>query len=1484
MPLMTRKEIIDTYGFDPGDDPNTSVYQKGNNIDDVEPITLNIPRTNDAARQGSSSTSTDDQDTKETPSAPFLNMVGSGAIRGFISDPLLLAGMAVAGLEAAFTDNTFKEGLYKEGGLEKVQQHLQQYADSLPQGYSPEEKKRKIREYQASPEFFQFHTDQMASMYGTGMKMAATVNGWLGIEKTPEQETWQDDAAQILGSVVIPSPAIIARTVGKLAAATGKATPKLAELAAKGVDAVVLPGTSAAHYTPGVLASSTGVGLGINEVARGLSGDPTVTGGDAFTPRLPTGGFADPNTTDTSPRPVEVATSLAALATAAGVLSRAFRGKVDPPSLNPINSGSLSFDEQVIRNAERMGMEPPTDPGMTARLSAAINADSEVERLARDAASRAVDRGEQSIPPVPQGYVRMYHGGSDPTSGGGRWVTPDPEYARNFRATSPEGNEVHYVDVPLDHPKLVKSFDDTGTDMTAPYVSFELDEANTRRMRPLKPSAPNVSVDNTEREVQTALGMMTSRPARDAKIENLFDGDMPDGQRMSVTLRDITTLAQEADQASVDRYRFGMVARAAEDTRLKGLQKSQAEVDAAQTAVERAVKNKAHPNKVKELDIELQKKIDAHNSRLQDLEATRPNLQGWDDAKVTQYISDMMNDPVARKLHDMHVAINTELDQMLRRGGVMSQKEFDTRLRSPWHTAMFETRGRTYSAKEAREVLADPYELGVAVNQTIDPFQYLSLRAAQAIDQISFNQGKWRIINAIRAADPDGYYVREANEAGRNTVTVLDGGRERHFEFSRDSVVEALKFAPLSLGPIVQVVNTGRRWFQKLTTGPWLGGIPTAVNSLAYDIGAGYVTRREGRSFGYLGMQARLLAGDNKLANQLVDSLDFLDPTAVLQVGKEAFLATWYKTVGRVGEELMDAAMARGAFAGLAGRVDPQVLRNVGASMTRAYERSTVGVLRRAGAMQPHAMLNDTFGVKNRLERYAAEAINAGRDIPAWKNAVRTVAEPYLGLLDTIHNAARYAFYAQNYSILEHKYGRYGIPKAEHERLIEETRRLAGDIQAVGGSTTYNTGVAAIPYANIAAQATRHLYHAAFAQGSKHSFDVGLRLSGIAIAGYASIKLAEDMGAQDWYWNTQNQFERVGTILFPSVEAIAHKAKTGQWPQFDPQNPEKNFYRVRLAAELVPYTQAVLNGFEAIGLFNRGTNLGKQTPTEDFLTAVASAANVGNIPGINLLSLISGGPKLDFLNAMRGRPTAQDIKGPRGEGIFTGSLPSGIPAVVQEMAKSFLGFAGDVAIAMSDAGLQKYERSGKIFDSLVRAGDEVVQKVVTERMPSVPGLWKGESKVYTSTPVGSRIREVDALQKQLDEQYKMEYGRSQIRYPERPRVVDPEANAMLAVSHAFLSKGTYKKLADQLNATNAEISQLDAGKARLSPQDIQIQKRKLLMTARAQQEQLLSVIELHENTLKQSFGPLFKKYGQPATVEGARQILLQTTRKERTPA
>lgn len=95
---------------------------------------------------------------------------------------------------------------------------------------------------------------------------------------------------------------------------------------------------------------------------------------------------------------------------------------------------------------------------------------------------------EYVAPPAP-GFVRMFHGaheGADPNTGGSRWFATTPEYAQGYG--SGERN-VWYVDVPADHPDLVRLVDDSDVAFGIPqrHGNSELPESIAEQAKPYRP-------------------------------------------------------------------------------------------------------------------------------------------------------------------------------------------------------------------------------------------------------------------------------------------------------------------------------------------------------------------------------------------------------------------------------------------------------------------------------------------------------------------------------------------------------------------------------------------------------------------------------------------------------------------------------------------------------------------------------------------------------------------------------------------------------------------------------------------------------------------------------------------------------------------------------------------------------------------------------------------------------------------------------------
>lgn len=123
---------------------------------------------------------------------------------------------------------------------------------------------------------------------------------------------------------------------------------------------------------------------------------------------------------------------------------------------------------QAEKDAFKAGQDAAADAaGATTEDSPAIQPTPKPEQPALDTRPMTgTTPGPEGLPPVPEGHIRMYHGGVP--GEGPRDVTQHYLYAKGY-ADKSKGGAVQYMDVPENHPMLTKAFDDTDLPQRAPY-------------------------------------------------------------------------------------------------------------------------------------------------------------------------------------------------------------------------------------------------------------------------------------------------------------------------------------------------------------------------------------------------------------------------------------------------------------------------------------------------------------------------------------------------------------------------------------------------------------------------------------------------------------------------------------------------------------------------------------------------------------------------------------------------------------------------------------------------------------------------------------------------------------------------------------------------------------------------------------------------------------------------------------------------------
>jgi hypothetical protein len=136
------------------------------------------------------------------------------------------------------------------------------------------------------------------------------------------------------------------------------------------------------------------------------------------------------------------------------------------------------------------------------------------------------------LPPVEPGKVRFFHGGPPgsnlPSTGGGRWVSPDYVYARDYRSIDGK-SDVFYVDMDANDPAVIaaRSWDEvdeiSNTNGVGLYRSFEVSEEIAGKMQKVSAS---VTPEPTPLAPDPITAGPIEPPASGAKLTVLGNDDL----------------------------------------------------------------------------------------------------------------------------------------------------------------------------------------------------------------------------------------------------------------------------------------------------------------------------------------------------------------------------------------------------------------------------------------------------------------------------------------------------------------------------------------------------------------------------------------------------------------------------------------------------------------------------------------------------------------------------------------------------------------------------------------------------------------------------------------------------------------------------------------------------------------------------------------------------------------------------------------------
>lgn len=1418
-----------------------------------------------------------------------------GAVKSLVSGVPQLYGLAGATMDYATKDQTFAESMFKPGGLEALTGNVKDFATQYTQDHpdaDTDEVTHAVDNYRATPQFYSFQTDQMRPGISQGMKAAMAVNTAMGIGH-PDKESALDQATEIIGSALIPSPGF-----GVITKMAGNIVPRIAKVADKAVGAM-LPGTS--KYTPTGIATNAGIGLGVNTAIGAVANAKSHRAAPVDPNAMLSVGMTDPRNGQPVTSPARISDPIEA--------AHQNAPNVAQPTLPP----SGAPQRPLLIPAPKNPLAPPSG-GPKAPVSAIPTVQQNIAPQSGPAKVIIPNTIDQSsifagAIPSPAGMI----GGALGVLGGAALAYKGGKYARSavqrLRGQSPvnvdafRGQPSRVGPVAPAIPRETKinaspsirgNLNNPATSATLPGRVLTAFDKAFNKDAPIEKQARDIGGGPLETIIQSQLGTKLSPGARAAdKAKLMHEGLLPDGTHTTVVPQDFFDTAAQATQPQREAFTRliqSLNIQTRRDASLNHMLNTDATLSAQilrSSGARRTVLRAARQDNRTLLNL---RRVDDPSSRI--------TFGQVPDDVVNSNITQARADPLVRQLEDMYRSISRDLTDAQFNAGVLTQEEHALQTTNSHYSPLFEFEYKKKADVRANNNAADPTMPDAAPERAVDAFSGMAFKISNAVDEINTNVGHTRVINAFRASDPQAQVVREVDSPNPfGTVSVLSNGVPEHYQFARPAVAEALKSQSLDVGNILQMGNKARTLFQQLVTGPVFGTLYTPLRSVIFDGIATQATHRPGRAFGIASHIAQRAAIANPRFQRMADLITSIDPTGPLIMtplgGIHALDMHIYKGIGdRIARMARMQSPIFQQLAAIPG--GQQFLQNMGARMAHAYDSSVIHAIESTNGIHVHQMVQDSLSVRNELEGFMRTYQNAGRSnsefgrraIDPTARVLQSIYQGYSGLNNNIHNASRYAYAAQSLAIETQRLGR---PLTEQERrtLGEEVRRSAGDLAGQPGSRGLKQFESVTPYSNIAFQSMRHIIHAT----ARDPMQVGLTVFGLSGALYASYKVIQSRGpeAENWYWNRANPWERVGAIrAIPKPDTMLYMAQNGgHLPPWNPHDPMGEFYDIAVSPELMPLITMNMAAYEALGLMPRPNDA--TSMPRDMGFALSDSMAVGTNVLLNAGMIATTGNTVNFTAAGSGRGIIQGPQVSRGTGANADKTLSGTPSWIPQMMTATMGLAGTSAYQMIDQGVQAYN-DGQSFASIAQRvgteGEEFLK--LRPAVPDIPFIYNAPAKTYRSTPASRRISELEGIvrgtmgkSKGLDAAWSVEYGKEKGTplAMQAPHIQDQQILQMLSDTHnAYLRGGAIKDNIVDASQMRKQVNQYEIDKVKTPIDEISSGKfhygrQELLLKWQALQDRALQGAEDFNKYLSDTYGDRFKKEGVPPTVEGVAALV-----------
>lgn len=768
-----------------------------------------------------------------------------------------------------------------------------------------------------------------------------------------------------------------------------------------------------------------------------------------------------------------------------------------------------------------------------------------------------------------------------------------------------------------------------------------------------------------------------------------------------------------------------------------------------------------------------------------------------------------------------------------------------------------------------------------ARKEVVDTLAALPNAKGRLLRPYEFNTGNGKT-TSISPSQYDKLYPKGIKNE-ENYVKVLRNGKIELWEFSNENITRSLQFSPIASVPIF---NATRKIYQQTTTGvfaPWF-----AARAFLWDVPIAQTTKNAGRSLGLIDTFARRLFMGTNLEGVVGGTLDrVFDPTAFMSAAVAIPAQLGLRAAKAVGDKIAsDLAQSSGIFNAIAksGPVGQEFVRRVGTVMATTFDQSALAVMSRN--------MSTSMSHLNDVSKMRMDYAKAGSNVTG---PVRAMFDGYKAMLDSVHMATRYAFFANNYGMLKAKYGA-NIPKNEIKKLVQETRNLTGDMSRQSNNKTVQKITSVIPYSNAMLQGTRHILTSAVPSmaadginvvGGNIIRDKDTRfwwqfVTGVGIPTLGALNfLSHWEGSEDYWYNQTPKWKQMTGIPIPSPEVLMEYAETGQLPKFSPEKLNV----VPIAPELSMILAPVVSAARMMGMIGNAPYTTPQpfgTKVKDVMDQITSFAT----PPLISAAAATSGMRVDIHGLLTGQGGFTEIQN-QGSGANADMITSAsrIPQAVYDTLGALFSSSAQLAMQSMNAFDISMQERGDFAEAASEAFD-TAKFEVERRMPEVTtGMWDVQQRHYAFTPESEYVYKTERAlepiigtdrQLSVERDTKNRVGLSQeldLIAPKKLRDQNLRGISM-AIWDVMKKKGPYKEATEQYSQVRKLLKDLENSRSRMPDNRYNRMRNELVKKQQALTRTKSQVLQSLEQQLNGQIGKQFQQqYGVPFSFDNLADLV-----------